>query len=1114
MGLFSSKKHVRTTVTRTSRTFHYFASFAIAICEGAIQGVSRIWADGKLILDYREPPDAITTNHLPTFRKDGVVTRVYLGTENQDPDGLMQLDKGEDSAPAHRGTAYVMFDSLPLADFGNRIPNINVEVVSDGTLSNKVFELAQQTTSANAIDRDAGIAYFYEAQGDRITAVNLADGNIVLGPVLGLNVTDSGIANGPTMVVDRQGFIWMPYLSGGFMRVAQIEPASLTVKRSIQVASTGIGNNARAFGTYDISPPWPAERDRYLTMAVSTKLYLINRDTGYVFSILTSPAGLTIRQVAIAPNDDLWAIVNDNFDVLRTPQTRVYRITPHPPAMNAKDNSPRYPGFDARKPVTVTLFDFTSDISYGAFIAVMPDELELLVFSQKNPPGDGSLPTGSGIAKYDISDPANPTLVDTTDIPTLNLEHSELPAITDFMHNRDGQTIGQGPLTNGEVVLRGTDTTGNFWFRLRLGDLSEITPRRYWDEWRTPNGPLPTGAFNNGFWDSSTDTGYVDITGGNAYIIPLNRWIVDEGVPLSRVCRDQSQRVGITSDKVDTTSFAPTDTTLGIGQTGPAVQTLRDLMRTYFFDGVESDFKMRFVKRKETDTPLLTLTLPDLGVQENEGEAVAYQDNRIQETELPERVDVKYFDLDRDHLVNTQESKRISLPAPTMFGRANQLVEAPVVMQATPAKQTADRWLATLWTERTEVGFKTFLKHIRLDPTDIVTLNVGTAVFNVRLLQTLFGAALGIQCSGTGSDPEVITSNSPGSTGGGFVLQDLFPIEPTLLFVLDTVLLNPGDDLGVTMYVGMAGRTGADWDGAVSTWSSDGGATKQFAASSTTPVLWGFATTTLADHPYSIWNTWDRVNTVDVFMANGVALQSATGATPEDRELDVLTNGTNPAIIGQEIVNFADVQDLGSGNYRLSRFLRGRSGTEWANSLHTNFDQFIMLTQGLKPVYLPLSVLNKQVLFEATTIGSTKITGSVHLNTQANSLKPLAPVQVENTRNLTTRILTLTWVRRSRVDFFSGDDWRNNPDQTTEMELGEASEAYEAILLDPTGATEMVGRQVLGAPIAEFTEAEILSAGYADFESDTLEFVVYQMSEAVGRGFSARRSLPPGEFVT
>ncbi|RZJ21569.1 MAG: hypothetical protein EON85_15455, partial [Brevundimonas sp.] len=88
--------------------YGYSLSFAVALCEGAIDGVGRIWADGQ-------PMDL-----------SGTTYRVHRGDEGQAPDALIEAIEG--AAPAYRGTAYVVFEDLPLGPFGNRIPQLGFEV--------------------------------------------------------------------------------------------------------------------------------------------------------------------------------------------------------------------------------------------------------------------------------------------------------------------------------------------------------------------------------------------------------------------------------------------------------------------------------------------------------------------------------------------------------------------------------------------------------------------------------------------------------------------------------------------------------------------------------------------------------------------------------------------------------------------------------------------------------------------------------------------------------------------------------------------------------------------------------------------------------------------------
>ncbi|MES2334060.1 MAG: glycoside hydrolase TIM-barrel-like domain-containing protein [Pseudomonadota bacterium] len=91
--------------------YSYSVSLAIALCEGEILRVGRIWADGNEI-------SALDLN-----------LRVYSGSEAQLPDPLVEAVEGSGRAPAYRGLAYVVIENLELAAYGNRVPQFSFEVV-------------------------------------------------------------------------------------------------------------------------------------------------------------------------------------------------------------------------------------------------------------------------------------------------------------------------------------------------------------------------------------------------------------------------------------------------------------------------------------------------------------------------------------------------------------------------------------------------------------------------------------------------------------------------------------------------------------------------------------------------------------------------------------------------------------------------------------------------------------------------------------------------------------------------------------------------------------------------------------------------------------------------
>ncbi|HWJ72124.1 MAG TPA: glycoside hydrolase/phage tail family protein [Kaistia sp.] len=90
--------------------YAYYANFAIGLCEGPVARVGRCWADGEEL-------DLST-----------VTWRLLTGIESQPADSLIEAKQGASGTPAYRGTAVVVFERLPVAAYGNRLPQLAFEV--------------------------------------------------------------------------------------------------------------------------------------------------------------------------------------------------------------------------------------------------------------------------------------------------------------------------------------------------------------------------------------------------------------------------------------------------------------------------------------------------------------------------------------------------------------------------------------------------------------------------------------------------------------------------------------------------------------------------------------------------------------------------------------------------------------------------------------------------------------------------------------------------------------------------------------------------------------------------------------------------------------------------
>ncbi len=119
--------------------YTYSVSFAVALCQGPITRIDRVWANGDL------------------FALGDVTWRLYSGTRDQMPDPLIEAIEGTGQAPAYRDTAYIVFEDLPLDAFGNRLPQMSFEIVRAGDRSTDM--LATRVQGVNIIPASGEFVY-------------------------------------------------------------------------------------------------------------------------------------------------------------------------------------------------------------------------------------------------------------------------------------------------------------------------------------------------------------------------------------------------------------------------------------------------------------------------------------------------------------------------------------------------------------------------------------------------------------------------------------------------------------------------------------------------------------------------------------------------------------------------------------------------------------------------------------------------------------------------------------------------------------------------------------------------------------------------------------------
>ena len=173
----------------------YRLSFAVALCEGEILGVGRVWADGEEV----SPED--------------LNMRVYRGDESQLADPAIVAEEGEE-APAYRGIAYVVFEALALDRWGNRVPQLS-------------FEVTRAAAGGRGLSRQVEAVAMIPGTGEYVLATTAVSHDLGLG--------ETGVVNRNT-----------PLAGSDFLASMQILGRELPKVGSVSLVVSWFGNDLRA----------------------------------------------------------------------------------------------------------------------------------------------------------------------------------------------------------------------------------------------------------------------------------------------------------------------------------------------------------------------------------------------------------------------------------------------------------------------------------------------------------------------------------------------------------------------------------------------------------------------------------------------------------------------------------------------------------------------------------------------------------------------------------------------------------------------------------------------------------------------------------------------------
>lgn len=420
---------------------------------------------------------------------------------------------------------------------------------------------------------------------------------------------------------------------------------------------------------------------------------------------------------------------------------------------------------------------------------------------------------------------------------------------------------------------------------------------------------------------------------------------------LEALVADLCDRCGIPAANLELGAL--TDLLRGVTLGGPynGAGAITSLMPGFPFDVCQPEEKVVAVKRGGPVQWVIT----EADLLETPDEAAL----RGQEIEYPRQLQLKYLDCDQNYAAPAAVVSRTS-PDVRVNGEAT--IELPISMNRTEAVRACDRALKVMWEDLNgELTVAVPSGRFRgMTAADIVAVQLRGAVYRLRA-EKISDADGQLDLKARRDRQSAYTSNlTP------IPLPPPTPPPPSLSGVTVFAALNiPGivdEDDALGFRIGISGLPGTAWHGANVAYSLDAGANWTSLGNFTRRTVMGTLLDPLAEA--SEFYT-DATNRLRVQLVGDDELEGLTTQ-------QFLSEGNPAAIVfpdgTAELVQFRDVEDLGSRQWRLTTLLRGRLAT--TPGPHLAGARFVMLA-GTTFVPLPSSLIGQTMLLRVTSLNTS-----------------------------------------------------------------------------------------------------------------------------------------------
>ncbi|MFZ7338087.1 phage tail protein, partial [Comamonas jiangduensis] len=517
---------------------------------------------------------------------------------------------------------------------------------------------------------------------------------------------------------------------------------------------------------------------------------------------------------------------------------------------------------------------------------------------------------------------------------------------------------------------------------------------------------------------------------------------------------------------------------LALSQVSSTRSALEVLQKAYFFECSAAD---KIVFRPRATAPVVRIPFTDLGFSDAFGGADDPLTLKLgNDLEQPAQLALTYANMAGDYNADTQFSDRL------VSGQTStQSLQVPLGMLPTEAKAVADALLFDMIASMHSTTLSLPQRYAYLEPGDVVeAVALDGRVLRLRIVQIKTkGVYLAAECC----LDDVGALDSAAITDSGYItVADPTRVPDTVWEVMDIPILRDADN-AAGFYLAAAPQSinysTDQWKGAVAARSWNDLEYQHLLHMADASVL-GTCTTALPS--WAGGAVFDESSTLDVRVWGQLA--SST------REAMLLDERVNALLVGAEVVRFRHAELLevdeatNERSYRLSSFLRGQRGTEWAMAAHVANERCVLLAAAMRRVTSQSNEM--QVPMQLKVLTSGKLLSSVEPREFVDTGVALKPFSVAGLRALLDADgVHLRWQRRTRLACRYGGN-------TPVVPLGEAAQSFRVqVWQDNT----LLRTELVSVPQLVYSPAMRADDGLLGGE--LLRFAVAQVSAAVGAGY-------------